>query len=335
MATTANGTPYVVSSDTITSYPTTSLALANSIDSQLAAKANYVRQATAPTGAYNTFWEDTSTTPSVVKIWNGSAYVPFSAAGYAKVSSYTGSPTVGTYTDTGVTYTTYQWTSGTGTITFSGSGGYVDLLLVGGGGGGCQRGGGGAGGMLFLQKIYVPGGSAITATVGNGGPYNTAGGNSSFGQYVVIGGGKANHTANENDAFGGSGGGAPYGPQFGGVGVPGQGYKGGNGVGSVNGGAGGGGAGAAGTNSTSNSGATGGNGAANSITGSSVTYAGGGGGATLGGGGAAGGSGGGGAGGTTGTNGTAGLGGGGGGAANADSGAGSGGSGRVIIRTVN
>lgn len=32
MATTAAGTPYVVSSDTITSYPTTSLALANRVD---------------------------------------------------------------------------------------------------------------------------------------------------------------------------------------------------------------------------------------------------------------------------------------------------------------
>lgn len=32
MATTAQGTPYVTGSDTITSYPTTSLALANRVD---------------------------------------------------------------------------------------------------------------------------------------------------------------------------------------------------------------------------------------------------------------------------------------------------------------
>lgn len=32
MATTAGGTPYVVGTDTITSYPTTSLALANRVD---------------------------------------------------------------------------------------------------------------------------------------------------------------------------------------------------------------------------------------------------------------------------------------------------------------
>ena len=32
MATTAAGTPYVTGSDTITSYPTTSLALANRVD---------------------------------------------------------------------------------------------------------------------------------------------------------------------------------------------------------------------------------------------------------------------------------------------------------------
>jgi len=32
MATTAQGTPYVAGSDTITSYPTTSLALANRVD---------------------------------------------------------------------------------------------------------------------------------------------------------------------------------------------------------------------------------------------------------------------------------------------------------------
>jgi hypothetical protein len=33
MATTAQGTPYVTGSDNVTSYPTTSLALANRIDS--------------------------------------------------------------------------------------------------------------------------------------------------------------------------------------------------------------------------------------------------------------------------------------------------------------
>ena len=49
-------------------------------------KPNYLRQTATPTGAFKVIWEDTNTTPSTLKIWNGSAWVTFSGAGNADFS---------------------------------------------------------------------------------------------------------------------------------------------------------------------------------------------------------------------------------------------------------
>jgi hypothetical protein len=241
-----------------------------------------------------------------------------------------------------------------------------DILVVGGGGGGGYSyvgGGGGGGGYVYLQNISVPSGN-YTVNVGSGGTagvngaspagWGGNGANSSIAgaiNYIALGGGggaggSASGTITGIGNNGGSGGGGSY-RNIGSVAAAGgtstqfstYGYGtggSGNGYGSPwqQGGGGGGASGT--TNGTSG---TGNNGLANSITGSSITYAGGGGGgndfATI----YQGGSGGGGAGSNgSGTNippvaGTDGLGGGGGGARGGGTGnAAKGGSGIVIIR---
>ena len=225
------------------------------------------------------------------------------------------------------------------------------LVVAGGGGGGYDiGGGGGAGG--YLTSI---GGSALsvtaqayTITVGAGGAGGTAnrGGNGTNSTFSTItatgGGGGGSRTATyKTGSNGGSAGGGSGDGGTGGTASPtGQGNNGGSGNALYSPGGGGGGAGAVGGNTTSeNTAPSGGNGLANSISGSSVTYAGGGGGgynATT----ANGGTGGGGRGGqgpqggTAPTAGTVNLGGGGGGGSNTSyvvNGA-SGGSGIVIIR---
>ena len=215
----------------------------------------------------------------------------------------------------------------------------VDYLVVAGGGG-SDIGGGGAGGLRSTvgatggggsleSALSLTAGTAYTITVGAGGGVGSNGNNSVFSTITSTGGG-AGRGNNTNGNSGGSGGGGGYGTSSGGAASPsGQGYAGG--AGAATSGGGGGGAGAVGANSAaSNIGGAGGNGAANSISGSSVTYAGGGGGAGSSSGGA-GGSGGGGAGSsTTGVNGTANTGGGGGGGWSVA--AASGGSGVVVIR---
>ena len=238
----------------------------------------------------------------------------------------------------------------------------VDFLVVAGGASGAAgyyAGGGGAGGYRTSTQS-VSAGNTITVTVGDGGATATSGAQGNDGSNSQIsgtglttitstggGGGGANGVDSDNGRSGGSGGGAATsGSASGGSGntpatTPSQGNNGGKNASPSPNGISGGGGGASGLGSDSsggNSGA-GGAGTANSITGSSVTYAGGGGGggSTVGGAspanGGAGGAGGGGAGGTlnaSGTAATANTGGGGGGSATTGSG-GAGGSGVVIL----
>lgn len=181
------------------------------------------------------------------------------------------------------------------------------LVVAGGGGGGSGRysvgsgvgGGGGAGGML--SGSFVPTlNSTYTITVGGGGggSYNNTstgmiggsnGGDSSIGGVVTATGGGlgGSYSWQQNAPSGGSGGGAgstgstsdtAY---FGGSGIAGQGFAGGNSFPSFNGNngaGGGGGAGAPGQRADSNFGGNGGAGKLSNITGSETYYAGGGGG---------------------------------------------------------
>ena len=253
------------------------------------------------------------------------------------------------YILTNATTNANVWTNvGDGTGRIDNSYLISDILVVAGGGGGGARGGGGAGGMIQQAGFSISVGNVITATVGAGGAGGTTGdggdgGNSvlstndsvnPFSTQTAIGGGGGGSGAGR---AGGSGGGGDYAGQAGGAGTAGQGNAGGAGSssGTVSGG-GGGGKSAAGSNGVGNSrGGNGGAGLADSITGSSVTYAGGGGGGSesvVGGDGGAGGGGRGAFNGNYAANaGTANTGGGGGGAYNASWVGGAGGSGVVII----
>ena len=233
------------------------------------------------------------------------------------------------------------------------------LVVAGGGGAGADNGGGGGGGG-FRTNYPSPatGGLAVSAqtyavTVGAGGSAaNPAprGANSVFSSITSTGGGgsgSCNQAGPQRD--GGSGAGGSQHGQAGGSGntpsvSPPQGNPGHQGSPNPGGGGGGGGAGQAGQPYSGQSGGPGGNGSANSITGSSVTYAGGGGGGCgqsnnangggggSGGGGRAGGGGPGTGGGSGGEPGTANTGGGGGGGGQCPQQGGAGGSGIVVIR---
>ncbi|MGI9186536.1 MAG: glycine-rich domain-containing protein [Gaiellales bacterium] len=236
----------------------------------------------------------------------------------------------------------------------------VQLLVVaGGGGGGVNGGGGGGGGGMREQAAFeVTPGATVSITVGAGGngerytddygviDFNQAlrrvdatnGGDSAFGTFISLGGGRG--AGRSAAGSGGSGGGASTWstPTTGGAGTAGQGFA---GIGPTNAplryGGGGGGAGAAATNNV------GGDGRASSIIGSATYYGGGGGFGMFGDSGsqsAAGGIGGGGHGGTPATAGADGFGGGGGGGgqwdppsgpSNGSNGA-RGGSGVVVVR---
>ena len=183
----------------------------------------------------------------------------------------------------------------------------VEVLVVAGGGGGGMDmgGGGGGGGVLYSSAVSITPGSAITATVGNGGvgapagstngqPGShqftipaTQGGNSVFGALTAIGGGFGGssyrgYTPGIAGGSGGSGGGASgyndnAGTFLGGLGTSGQGNRGGNSTAAYYSG-GGGGAGAPGADSTNQP--NGGVGVENSILGVSYFWGGGGGGAS-------------------------------------------------------
>lgn len=299
-------------------------------------------------------WSNTAAITSVEIVPTGSfvQYSTFSLYGLAAVGTtpvIAPKATGGNITSDG-TYWIHTFNS-TGTFTPL-QGLSCDYLVVAGGGGGGYDAGGGGGAGGYLTSI---GGSALsviaqayTITVGAGGAGGTAnrgsnGTNSVFSSITATGGGGGgSRTATyKTGAAGGSAGGGSGDGGTGGTASPsGQGNNGGSGNASYTPGAGGGGAGAVGGNTASENVAPfGGNGLANSITGTSVTYAGGGGGgynATS----ANGGTGGGGRGGagpqggTAPTAGTANLGGGGGGGSNTSyvvNGA-AGGSGIVIIR---
>jgi hypothetical protein len=178
-----------------------------------------------------------------------------------------------------------------------------DVLVVAGGGGGGSFGGGGAGGYRTETGLSVASLTNYGVTVGAGGSASSSGSNSIFSSITSAGGGAGGDYSNTtmNGTAGGSGGGGgtktgggspAYGPGTGGSGntpstSPSQGNSGGTGdtTGNGAGGAGGGGATAAGGNFTGSfgtgtaTGGVGGNGTANSISGTSITYAGGGGGA--------------------------------------------------------
>ena len=154
----------------------------------------------------------------------------------------------------------------------------VEVLVVAGGGGGGMDmgGGGGGGGVIYSSAVSITPGSAITATVGNGGvgapaagtngqpgghQYTipaTQGGNSVFGALTAIGGGFGGssyrgYTPGIAGGSGGSGGGASgyndnAGTFNGGTGTSGQGFGGGNSTQAYRSG-GGGGAGGAGVSS--------------------------------------------------------------------------------------
>ena len=253
--------------------------------------------------------------------------------------TYSGGKTIQTFNTAGNGTSTNVWTSPAASDAIE----YLVVAGGGAGGGSAQAsnqggGGGGAGGMQSGTGFSITA-QAYTIVAGAGGAgagiyHRTNGANSVFSSITSTGGGgggtKGGDTAG---AAGGSGGGGSKNGGAGG-GTSGQGNAGGAGNGGNPGGGGGGKSAAYNTGGGSNG--NGGAGEANSITGSSVTYAGGGGGAQgssgeRGSGGAGGGAQGGSTGGD-GADGTDGLGGGGGGAGSSASAiSGSGGDGVVIL----
>jgi hypothetical protein len=169
------------------------------------------------------------------------------------------------------------------------------LVVAGGGGGGGWGGGGGAGGLIYSSIHTITPGSAITATVGDGGSAGAAGytsggdgTNSVFGALTAIGGGGGGHYPGVSGRNGGSGGGGGGNEgssvQPGGTGTSGQGFSGGTSNsrndGNYWGAGGGGGASEVGENAVGLQGGNGGNGLSFNISGTSQFYAGGGGGHT-------------------------------------------------------
>jgi len=139
----------------------------------------------------------------------------------ANVSATTGSPTITSYTLSGIGYTIYKYT-GSGSITFNKTGLYEVLILAGGGGGGygfagaAYQGPGGAGGLIFIQAMAVPGtygcgvgGGGSAGNSGSGGP-GTQGNDSYFHSYRAIGGGYGGSTNPNNTGSNGGSGGAGW-----------------------------------------------------------------------------------------------------------------------------
>lgn len=357
MAQTAGGTYYAASSELVSSWPATSLNLANQLESRFAAKSDYAITQNAQTGtgasAYTFVLADASrltlanaasaatyTIPpqasvawvnnSIIQVTsigagvitfaggagvtvtntaatlsqyqtaalirtgsNAWTVIPFSGGTstltVADVSATTGSPTISTYTLSGVNYTVYKFT-GSGSITFSKSG-FCDVLAVGGGGCGFV-GGGGAGGMYDttqagMPQFYAPSGTH-TVTVGGGGASYVNGSASIFAKVVIApGGGAAEGVIGSLRGDSGSSGGGGR-NAAGGAGITGLGNAGGLSSNDTGGG-GGGGAGGAGATGSAGTGGAGGSGlSTNILTGTSTTLAGGGGGGGSGTGGAAG-----------------------------------------------
>jgi hypothetical protein len=111
----------------------------------------------------------------------------------------------------------YHTFTSPGTFTVSSGATDVEILIVGAGGGtpgasGCciGHGGGGAGGILYGALTVAPGPYSVTIGTGNPG---SNGGNTSFGSYTALGGGKGGVYAGSSvpGTPGGSGGGAGWG----------------------------------------------------------------------------------------------------------------------------
>jgi hypothetical protein len=300
-----------------------------------------------------------------VEVTGGSGVVVLSeqAAQYPNTAAAVFSGGVATRSYDVVGYTTYevQATTTTGeTVTFYPNAFLAEYLVVAGvgGGGGRAGGGGGAGGYLASANtvaMAVVRGQAYPVIVGAGGagspngvggvPRGVSGSDSQFASVISTGGGAGGASANGAGLSGGSAGGRqddgtiPAGNTP--FRSPSQGNAGGNGSNDSPefGGGGGGGVSAVGSDGTSSAGGNGGAGTPNSITGSSLNYAGGGGGGAFAGpiGGSGGSSVGGAGGGVTapGGNGTANRGGGGGGGGGEPSAGGTGGSGVVVIKIPN
>lgn len=162
----------------------------------------------------------------------------------------------------------------------------VEYLVVagGGGGGGRHAGGGGGGGMRSGSLSITEFSHLVTVGSGGLGSTNNAGDvivfngeNSTFSSITSLGGGRGGMNSFVVGSGGSGGGGNGNAPSGSGTGTAGQGNNGGTGGGSYAGG-GGGGAGGVGNNNNGGTGGAGGPGLANSITGTSIVYAGGGGG---------------------------------------------------------
>ena len=155
--------------------------------------------------------------------YSGSAWTEYKA-GYipATISSTTGSPGTGTFTDgNALTWSYYQFT-GNGSITV-GTAGYADVLVVGGGGAGkntSSRGGGGGAGAVRWGLQYMPA-ATHTITIGAAGSGTASsvdandGSTTSLGTVVSAGGGQGgiastgglNQLTNAAPGHGGSAGG--------------------------------------------------------------------------------------------------------------------------------
>jgi len=218
-------------------------------------------------------------------VYNGNSWDQMS-----NIFSATGG-TISTYSSGGVNYNVHTFTS-SGVFKPTAAATVNYLVVAGGGSGGSNiAGGGGAGGLRAGTLAVLAQSYAITVGAGGAAGQVDSGGaqsgnngtDSTFSSITSIGGGAGGPEFSGNANNGGSGGGGSRNGGNAGSGTSGQGNDGGNGTTSggtdnQGSGGGGGGAGAVGVAATNSAPGNGGAGLANSITGSSVTYAGGGGG---------------------------------------------------------
>jgi hypothetical protein len=307
-------------------------------------------------------WRSTSAITSMELFANGTTWISGTTFSLYGIAAEGAAYATGGYVTSDSQYYYHTFTA-SGTFTPKSTLSCDYLVVAGGGGGASYGGGGGAGGYrTSIGGSQLSVSSAATVTIGSGGAGGTGSGAGSVGNNSVFstitsagggyGGGDGTPIVGGNGGSGGGGAATGAGTPSGGTGntpstSPAQGTNGGAGVASgtlQRSGGGGGGASVAGTAAINTTAGNGGAGTANSITGTSVTYAGGGGGGYDGrygsGTNGTGGAGGGGAGASTGgattaTAGTANTGGGGGGMCGYNSTfgtGGAGGSGIVIVR---
>ena len=164
-----------------------------------------------------------------IEIWSGSAWLNFS--GETQVAATGGN--VATSGD----YKIHTFTSdGVFTVTSADSKSTVELLVVAGGGGtGWDVGGGGGGGGVIHYSGFGVSVGSYSITIGGGGSSGqsnptkgTNGSNSSFGNITATGGGGGGaYTDNGQGLNGGSGGGGGDNGYLFGLGIDGQGHRGG------------------------------------------------------------------------------------------------------------